>query len=148
MWWNSSVMVVFLMLLSYCLSVTYDITCVRCVVTVHARTQRKHLHHIVAWRVCWNVFTESLPNNTLSKSVSVLINCGTDFKYGPRNCTLRLFLLNFEWKQHFFPRLYFFVFFHYLWTVVWEYVVSLVNISLSSCKFFKLRNKWLGRSHV
>jgi hypothetical protein len=38
-------------------------------------------------------------------------------------------------QNTFFPRLYFFlVFFQYLLTLVWEYVVSLVNKSLSLCK--------------
>jgi hypothetical protein len=39
---------------------------------VRALTQRKHFHHIVAWCVCWNVFTGSLPSNALGKSVTVL----------------------------------------------------------------------------
>jgi hypothetical protein len=35
--------------------------------------QRKHFHRTVARRLCWNVFTESPPNNVLSKSITVCI---------------------------------------------------------------------------
>jgi hypothetical protein len=34
--------------------------------------QRKHFHRTVAWRVCWNVFTEPPPSNVLSKPVTIL----------------------------------------------------------------------------
>jgi hypothetical protein len=50
-----------------------------------------------AWRVCWNVFTEPLPNNALSKSVTIELCAGicskpfnlTGFKYFYR---LRVFV--------------------------------------------------------
>jgi hypothetical protein len=45
----------------------------RCVATVHARTQRKHFHRIVAWRVCWNAPTGPLPSSGLSKSIAVYL---------------------------------------------------------------------------
>jgi hypothetical protein len=45
--------------------------CIHCIVTVHERTQRKHFHSIVAWCVCWNMFTGLLPSNALSKSVTI-----------------------------------------------------------------------------
>jgi hypothetical protein len=43
----------------------------RCIATVHARTQRKHFHRIVAWCMCWNVFIGPLPNNAFSKSITL-----------------------------------------------------------------------------
>jgi hypothetical protein len=36
------------------------------------RHRSVHFRHIVAWRVCWNVFTGSLPRNALSKSITIL----------------------------------------------------------------------------
>jgi hypothetical protein len=43
----------------------------RCIATVRARTQRKHFHRTVAWRVCWRVFIGPLLSNALSKSVTL-----------------------------------------------------------------------------
>jgi hypothetical protein len=47
--------------------------CMPCIAAIHAQTQRKHFHSIVAWRVCWDVFTGLLPSNALSKSVTILM---------------------------------------------------------------------------
>jgi hypothetical protein len=50
--------------------------CASCISAVHGRTQRKHFHLIVAWRMYWNIFTEPLPSSALSKSVTVSLNQG------------------------------------------------------------------------